>query len=435
MSARFTSWRWHAIAISVSTLYLSALAQGSSENNFAANFSDTPQPFTLNVDRDFIAVTKLKASLTRYTKNINVTDFSEGPPQHNVSTIRDYWVNNYTWSEEEASINRQFRQFTTTVHAGPNYTYPIPLHFVHHRSDRADAIPLLFLHGWPGSFLEVGKIIEPLVNPPNSSVTAFHVVAPSLPGFGFSPAPEQPSLGLRQTGQGCNDLMMQLGYTKYVIQGGDLGAFTLRFMAVDFPSSVRAIHTNFWWSAPTPADRAANQAGNNTAEERAYIEALDWYANNGNGYQQIQQKAPLQLAVALTDSPVGFAIWIYQLMQTISDMYPWTPREIITWAMMYYIQGPYGGFRTYRELTHPGETVWLEEWGYISQPVGISNFGKQILLAPLPWAQRKGNVVYFQYHDRGGHFASHEVPDLLVGDIRAFLALGTVASQAYLKED
>lgn len=343
-------WLQKAIAVLLLLQYFYAFANG--QLNFVANFSDSPQPFTVNVDRDFIAITKLKASLTRYTTEINVTDFSEGPPRHNVTAIRDYWVNNYTWSEEEASINHQFHQFTTTVHAGPNYTYPIPLHFVHHRSERADAIPLLFIHGWPGSFLEVGKIIEPLVNPPNSSLPAFHVIAPSLPGFGFSPAPEQPGLGLRQTGQGLNDLMMQLGYTKYVIQGGDLGAFTLRFMALDFPSSVRAVHSNLWVSPPTPADIAANQTGNNTAEERAYIGALEYYEDSYNGYQQIQQKAPLQLAIAMTDSPVGFASYIYQIMATVSDRYPWTPREVITWSMMYYIQGPYAGFRTYRELVH-----------------------------------------------------------------------------------
>lgn len=169
--------------------------------NFAGSFSYPPQPFTLNVDRDFIETTRLKASLTRFTEDLlDVVAWEDGTPTHNISVLRDYWVNEYDWDKAEAEINRKYQQFTTVVHSGENYTHPIPLHFVHNKSPREDAIPLLFLHGWPGSFLEVGKIIDELTNPPNSSVPAFHVVAPSLPGFGFSPAPRYPGLGTREAG-------------------------------------------------------------------------------------------------------------------------------------------------------------------------------------------------------------------------------------------
>ncbi len=215
--------------------------------NFKATFEEIPQPFTIQVDPEFIKSTILKASLTRYTQDIEQADFVDGPPKHNVSTIRDYWVNHYDWPSIEYEINQNLTQFTTTVYAGKNYTFPIPLHFVHHKSPRADAIPLLFIHGWPGSFLEVGKIIADLTNPSNYSIPAFHVVAPSLPGYGFSPAPTHPGLGLREVGQAFNGLMtQQLNYSKYVIQGGDFGGFTLRYMAGEFPDTVVSALSNFF---------------------------------------------------------------------------------------------------------------------------------------------------------------------------------------------
>ncbi|KAK3169746.1 hypothetical protein OEA41_009130 [Lepraria neglecta] len=140
-----------------------------------------------------------------------------------------------------------YTQFTTTVATGPNsnFTDPLPLHFVHHLSKRVDAIPLLFIHGWPGSFMEVGNIINGLVNPPNKSSPAFHVVAPSIRGFAFSPAPKKPGFGPREAGHTLNSLMQQLNYTRYVIQGGDFGGCILRYMAGDYPSSAVSVLDNF----------------------------------------------------------------------------------------------------------------------------------------------------------------------------------------------
>jgi len=335
---------------SVSSNSLSSSTSASVEN-FKATFGPTPQPFKIEVDPSFIEETKLKASLTRYTTDIKQPDFVDGPPQHNVSAIRDYWVNHYDWFSVESDINERFNQFTTTVFADANYTAPIPLHFVHHKSSRPDAIPLLFIHGWPGSFLEVGKIINDLTSPPNSSVPAFHVVAPSLPGYGFSPAPTEPGLGLREAGQAFNNLMTkQLNYPKYVIQGGDFGGFTLRYMAGDFPETVVSGLSNFFPIPPNATDLQRFSAGETTPEENYNIEALNTFETYYAGYRNIQQTRPLQLAVGMTDSPVGLAAWIYDFMFLHVDAYPWTPEEIITWTMMYYIQGPYGGFAMYHEL-------------------------------------------------------------------------------------
>jgi hypothetical protein len=214
---------------------------------FKANFGNSPQPFSIDVDPGFIEQTRLKASLTRFTTDVIQPDFTDGPPIENITAIRNHWTNTYDWAAVQDTINDHLKQFTTTVYVTgnqTNFSHPIQLHFVHHRSPREDAIPLLFIHGWPGSFLEVDRIIDGLTNPSNISATAFHVVAPSLPGFGFSPAPRFPGIGLKESGLAFNELMHQLGYDKYFIQGGGLGSHTLRYMAVDNPQTVRAIHTN-----------------------------------------------------------------------------------------------------------------------------------------------------------------------------------------------
>jgi pimeloyl-ACP methyl ester carboxylesterase len=243
--------------------------------------------------------------------------------------------------------------FTTTVDAKPHSEYeePVPLHFVHHRSNRPNAIPLLFIHGWPGSFLEVGNLLEPLTNPDprDPSLPAFHVVAPSIPGFGFSPAPTNPLFGLRAAGEAFNNLMLQLNYTHYVIQGGDFGGFINRFMASSHPESVLSVHNNFWLVQPNSTDIARYFAGSTTDDENYAIESFWTYENKISGYRFEQQTLPLQLGYAMTDSPVGFAMYIYELLATVVQNYVWSAKEVITWSLMYWIQGPYGGMRLYKE--------------------------------------------------------------------------------------
>ncbi|KAH6663508.1 Alpha/Beta hydrolase protein [Halenospora varia] len=389
-------------------------------NNFRASFGSTPTPFVIDVDPTFIAATRIKASFTRYTSDIDQPEWLDGPPKHSISTIRDFWVEKYDWFAVQQTINQELAQFTTTVYADANYTSPIPLHFVHHRSPRSDAIPLLFIHGWPGSFLEVGKIIKNLTNPANSTLPAFHVVAPSLPGFGFSPAPKKPGLGLREVGQALNNLMTkQLNYPKYVIQGGDFGGFTLRYMAGDFPDTIVSVLSNFFIVPPNATDSERFAAGTTTPEENVHIKALIDFETNYAGYRNIQQTRPLQLAVAMTDSPVGFAAWIYDFMYLHVDDYPWTPEEIITWAMMYYIQGPYGGFSMYKELAKVG--TWLNQgFRFVSQPLGVSTFPKDGYKTPASWLQRHGNLSFESDNNKGGHFAAYEVPNLLINDMRKF---------------
>lgn len=320
--------------------------------NFVAEFSNRPEPFTLKVNEEFIWETKIKAGRTRLLVDVEGMDFVDGVPSSNLSTWSQYWANDYDWKKVEKSINRKFHQFTTTVHAGVNYTHPIPLHFVHHKSPRADAIPLLFIHGWPGTFHEVANVIDLLTNPPNSTLPAFHVVAPDMPGFGFSPAPAHAGLGPREIGQAFNDLMAQLGYTKYVGQGGDFGSHTLRLMAPDFPDSLVSILSNLFSVAPNATDLERFANNQTTPEETALISmALDEGFSWTQAYWEIERTVPLQVAIGLTDSPVAWMAWQYMGMRLLTPGYDWGAEELVTWSMLNYIQGPYGGLRLYKEAS------------------------------------------------------------------------------------
>ncbi|TVY58560.1 Juvenile hormone epoxide hydrolase [Lachnellula suecica] len=437
-----------------------ALLAPASSLPFNASFGDTPQPFKIDVDPEFIALTRLKASMTRFVDEIDLPPFTEGPTTQNATAIRDYWVNGYDWFEVQEQLNKQFSHFTTTVYtASPsNFTDPVPLHFVHHISNRSDAIPLLFIHGWPGSFMEVTNIISGLTvssvptglvqldnfpsfpqnaplkkdretytsfqNPPNASLPAFHVVAPSLPGFGFSPAPTKPGMGTREIAHALQSLMLQLNYPKYVVQGGDWGGIILRYIAGDFPSSVLSALSNFWVIQPTADDLARYVAGNATADETVAIEGVQGFFGHVAGYFFQQQLQSLQMAIVASDSPVGNAMWIYEVMFHAVEDYWWTAEEIITWSMMYWIQGPYGGMRLYRESLLEGATIvggFGSNFPHIEQPVAISQFPADVQYrVPLDWARRLGNVVVRNVHAFGGHFAAVETPDALLGDIREF---------------
>ncbi|KAM0473671.1 hypothetical protein ACHAPX_008076 [Trichoderma viride] len=321
--------------------------------------------------------TRLRVKATRAP--VSIGDVDDGPTLANFTAIRDYWVNEYNWEKTQKSINQRLKQFTTVVEiTDDNATIPVPLHFVHHTSHRDDAIPLLFLHGFPGSFLEVINIIDSLTNPPNASLPAFHVVAPSLPGFGFSPAPQQAGVGPVKSAQAFNALMQKLGYPQYVMQGGDFGGMILRYQANMFPKNVITAHSNFWVMMPSEYDIQNLIVGATSEEETAFI----------------------------TTYPRDFT---------------WSLDEIITWSLMYYIQGPYGGMRMYKEMLNDGAFIGVDfaDLPIVSQPVAISQFPYDALGygLPLDWARRGGNVVKRFVHDHGGHFAAYEVPDLLLPDI------------------
>ncbi|KAH7110582.1 Alpha/Beta hydrolase protein [Dendryphion nanum] len=405
-------------------LLLPSVANASGVPNIQAVFGDAPGSFQLNVDQAFIRQTHQKVSLSRAP--LTIPDGSnDGPSVEDYNAIQSYWVNNYNWESVQQSINSRFHQFTTTVkNENSDYTEPVPLHYVHHISPRADATPMLFIHGWPGSFLEVGPIIDLLTNPPNTSLPAFHVVAPSIPGFGFSPAPVRTGFGTKEAGHAFHSLMTQLNYTKYVINGGDLGGFVLRHQAASYPSNVVATMCNFWLIQPNSTDMTRLALDKVTEDERFYIQGVTKYQNEMSGYRYVHQTQPLSLAYSMTDSPIGFAMWIYSLMKVASDpsVGSWNPETVITWALMYFIQGPYSSLRFYKEAVADGDwTFAFGEFPFVEQPTAISLFPYDLWYRlPLDWAQRRGNVTVRYLHDRGGHFAAHEVPEIYASDVWNF---------------
>ena len=231
-----------------------AFSSLNSATPFNTSFASTPSPWHIDISPHFIAITKLKVALTRYTTDIAIPPWNEGPPKSSIIPLRDYWLQNYSWPTVQSQLNSRYNHFTTTVILpATNYTGPIPLHFVHHRSSHSNAIPLLFMHGTPGSFMEVGSLLEPLTDPPTGSPT-FHVVAPSMPGYGFSLAPKIPGMNPTHTAAAMNELMLQLNYTSYVVQAGDWGGIVLRYLAEQHPANVVSALSNFFIVAPNATD-------------------------------------------------------------------------------------------------------------------------------------------------------------------------------------
>ena len=301
------------------------------------------------------------------------------------------------------------------------YQHDVPLHFIHHRSSRSDAIPLLVIHGWPGSFLEIENIIGSLTDPPSDDYPAFHVVAPSIPGFAFSPAPTHPGLGAIAAAHAFNNLMLKLGYPRYVVQAGDAGGIIMRYQAHFYPDNVVSGLSNFWVVQPNEDDLARYAAGETSSDENYIIRTLTNFLDKSWGYGQIQQTRPLKLAYAMTDSPLGLAMWIYDaLYPSAWDPKIWTPEVVITWTMMHWIQGPYAAFRWYKEEAADGafSTKAFGDLPYVKVPMAITEYPKDLWYrTPLEWAQRTGNVKKRYMHDKGGHFPAWESPELLLGDI------------------
>jgi pimeloyl-ACP methyl ester carboxylesterase len=328
--------------------------------NYEATFGPEVLPFRISVDEQFLNTTKLKVSLTRFVDTeLEQTDFTDGPPTKKARELAKYWAEEYDWRAVEANLNAELQQFAVVVRPSTspaNFMGDVPLHFVHHKSSRANAIPLLFVHGWPGSFLEVIPIIKQLTDPPEDSLPAFHVVAPSIPGYGFSPSPQVPGMGYRAVAAAFHALMTEkLGYDKYVFQGGDAGDLINRYAAHDFPESVVSGLSNFWVVPPTDEDLRMSRQHEFTEDSDEQYFCAHWsdFFRSSWGYAQIQQTRPLKLAQGLTDSPVGLAMWIYDAV--FAGIGParrdevWTLDRVITWTMMEWLNGPYGAISLYKQ--------------------------------------------------------------------------------------
>ncbi|KAG8751095.1 hypothetical protein FRC12_012607 [Ceratobasidium sp. 428] len=304
------------------------------------------EPFSISVSDQQLDELSTKLSLTHLPDELDLPaghEWDWGIPLAVLKPVVDYWRTQYNWRAVEEKLNRTLPQFTTEIDT-PGHG-PQRIHFVHKRSDNPSAIPLVFVHGWPGSFLEVSKMIDELANPKDPKQPSFHVVAPSLPGFAFSQRASAPGMGAQTTAQVFDKLMAKLGYKHYIAQGGDWGALICRGFAVYHQDSCLGTHQNYWFSgAPTFTQNplislkvVLGKYGLPGGYHRHDIEGIKAgmeFVKTGSGYAYIQETKPQTLAVALTDSPVGLLAWIGEKLYAWTDSYPWTPEEWITWTML-----------------------------------------------------------------------------------------------------
>jgi len=372
-------------------------------------------PFRINVTDAVLTDLKERLARTRLPDEIEGAGWEYGT---NLSYLKDlvaYWRTTFNWRQQERSLNR-LPQFKTTIDG-------VDIHFVHQRSPRPDAMPLVFIHGWPGSFFEVTKIIGPLTDPAargGRAEDAFHVVAISLPGYGFSGKPRQPGYSARRMATVVAQLMARLGYTRYAAQGGDWGGIIIRQLGLVDPTHLIGLHSNLCVAGP-PAGVANPNEGVLPDELRRVDEARARIANE-TGYQQIQGTKPESLGYGLNDSPAALAAWIVEKFRAWSDSdgdveKRFTKDELLTNIMIYWVTGT--GASSIRLYYENRKDPGLQ--GRIEVPFACAQFPKEPFgTAPRRWIEAQYNVQRYTTMARGGHFAAMEEPELLVQDVREF---------------
>jgi len=393
------------------------------------------QPFTISVSAEQLNSLKRRLELTRFPDELDDAGWAYGAPLADIKRLVSRWKDGYDWRKHEALLNAELPQFTRDIAVDGFGT--LNIHYVHKRSALETAIPLLFVHGWPGSFIEARKI-TPLLTAVQPDRPSFHVVALSLPGYGFSEGPTKKGFRVAQYAEVCNKLMLALGYNEYVTQGGDWGSMITRKVAAVYggPHS-KAWHTNF----PTvaPPEFSLNPLRLLTSLSMVFqllwLSTPEWAGlrrsqdvqRTGLGYLRLQTTKPQTPGYALTDSPVGLLAWIYEKLVAWTDGYPWDDDEVLTWISIYWFSRatPAASLRIYYEVASEGALLpSVHDAVLPTIPLGFSFFPGELVNLPRSWLRRTGNVVFESEHTMGGHFAAHETPELLVGDLRKMFGKG-----------
>ncbi len=349
---------------------------------------------------------------TRFPDQIDAADWRYGTELSYLRDLCHYWREKFDWRAQERLLNR-LDQFTAEVDG-------LELHFVHARSRQRSAIPLLMVHGWPGSFFEFHKVIRPLSDPTRhggGERDAFHVICPSLPGYGFSEAPRRAGFDVKAMAQVLADLMDQLGYSRYAVQGGDWGAIIGSWLASIYPERLIGLHLNMVVAPPPQGDE--NPLEGATPEEQR---ALSQLAGIRQEYIPVHASNPQTLAYGLNDSPAGLAAWIVHKFRRWSDCEGdlerrFTRDELCTNLTLYWVtQSIASSLRLYFE-SGPGVVGYPEP---ISVPTACAVFPREPYRVPRRWAECQYNVERWTELPSGGHFAALEEPGLLVDDVREF---------------
>jgi len=383
------------------------------------------RPFpTIHYSDAELADLRSRINATKLPESETVGDYSQGVRLATVQALAKYWATGYDWRACEAKLNA-IPQFVTEIDG-------LDIHFVHVRSKHENALPIIVTHGWPGSFIEQLKIIGPLTDPTAhgaSAADAFHVVIPSLPGYGFSAKPAAPGWDPPHIARAWIELMNRLGYTRYVAQGGDWGNAVTELMALQAPPGLLGIHTNMPAAVPAEISKAVNggpaPAGLSADEAHAFDQLRDFFGKHV-GYA-IEMTTRPQTLYAIADSPVGLAAWILDhdgdSMELISRVFAGesaglTRDDILDNITMYWLTNTaISSARLYWENRNaPG----FFDVRNVQIPVAVSAFANEIYQAPQTWAQRAyPKLVYYKKHDVGTHFAAWEQPQLYSEDVRA----------------
>jgi pimeloyl-ACP methyl ester carboxylesterase len=375
----------------------------------------SPRPFAVHVPADVLHDLHERLARVRWPDEIPGGGWRYGTDLAYMKELVGYWRDRYDWRRHEAALNA-FRQFTVEL-AG------IELHFIHEEGRGPRPLPLLISHGWPGSVWEFHELIPMLTDPARfgaDALDAFTVVAPSLPGYGFSFRPNQPRFGVPEMATVFASLMADvLGYRRFGAQGGDWGCFVTARLATDHPELLAGIHLNL-----LPLRRDPARLDSPTEEEARYQEQLANWLREEVGYQAIQGTKPQTLAYALSDSPVGLAAWIVEKFRTWSDCgghleQSFTKDELLTNITIYWVTAAINSsFWPYYARIHDG---WpLPDGARVTVPTAYAAFPREILSPPRAWAERVFDIQRWTVMKAGGHFAALEEPEALAADLRAF---------------
>ena len=386
------------------------------------------RPFTIETPEADLDSLRARIAATQWPEKETVPDDSQGVPLATMQALARYWATDYDWRRCEAELNA-LPQFITEIDG-------LHIHFIHVRSQHEDALPLVVNHGWPGSIIEQLKIIDRLTDPTahgGSAEDAFDLVIPSMPGYGFSGKPTGTGWGPERMGRAWDELMKRLGYTRYVAQGGDWGAFVVDQMGLQAPAGLLAIHTNMPATVPADIDKVTlagepPPSGLSAEEQRAYDGLIRTYGQVE--YAKMMAARP-QTLYGIADSPVGLAAWLLDhndadgqpaaavaeaLERTESTTGELTRDEVLDNITLYW-------------LTNTGVSASRLYWEYkggffnakgVNIPVAVTVFPGEQYQAPRSWAERAyPNLIYFNEVDRGGHFAAWEQPELFSTELRA----------------
>ncbi len=409
--------------MTISDTESSVVAKASTKRAAAADRSI--QPFTVKVPQAAVDDLRRRIAATRWPTKELVADRSQGVQLATLQELARYWTSEYDWRKCEARLNA-LPQFTTEIDG-------VEIHFIHVRSRHENALPLIMTHGWPGSVIELLETVGPLTDPTAHGGTpedAFHLVLPSLPGYGFSGEPTELGWESGRIARAWAELMGRLGYTRYVAQGGDVGASVTDAMGRQAPEGLLGIHVNLLAGAIAFKDRLPAES----EQERAAHDALNTFTTDGFGYFLEQSTRPQTIGYSLLDSPVGLAAWMldhdtdsyYKISRAFVDGEPvgnLTRDNIVDNITLYWLTG-----------TGASAARWYWEFGRflaaaraagaapppVSVPVGFTTFAGEIWAAPRSWVETVyPGLAYFNEVDRGGHFAAWEEPQLFTAEVRA----------------